>query len=158
MMRDHTTAQAGEQLSGERFSLSLNCLSFKGSLAASTPPARCERRSWGIFLCWTNLVCFMRRGCSGLPPACDEFSAYAANDNSYGNHPPGYGPSDKTRKCASTGAAYAWPASCKGYNSVGSTCNGAALCQAAGVPATATATCTASGWSVSNKCGGEERE
>jgi hypothetical protein len=124
-----------------------------------------------------DLLC---RSCAGkLPPACQTFdSAYPpqCNTRSYSLREQGstegyyggggggddYKGGDKPYKkqalqmfapvCASPGAAYAWVRQCVVTAQAGSTCTGAALCQPGGAITTALATCTATGWTVTNGC------
>jgi hypothetical protein len=139
------------------FSIPLDCLLISMRVCAHQPPCR---------------------SCAGkLPPACQNFdSSYPpqCNTRSYslieqGSTEGYYGGDDGDYKgsnvpykkqalqifapvCASPGAAYAWARQCIVTAQTGSTCTGAAYCQPGGAITTALATCTATGWTVTNGC------
>jgi hypothetical protein len=52
--------------------------------------------------------------------------------------------------CSSPGTRYVWSAECKKPTAVGGTCKGSTICQPGDATLTATATCTAAGWVMSD--------
>lgn len=103
-------------------------------------------RAVSICVLLPNAVCCsgtcVYRGCNGaLPPTCQ--THLPQTDYYHDDHPPA---------CASTGATYAWAANCANPTAVDGSCQGVALCPINGAAATATATCTAVGWVVTNNC------
>lgn len=92
------------------------------------------------------------KGCGGrLPPTtCDVASARAVPQRS-GRGP--LVPNDQqagSSICSSPGARYVWSAECEKPTAVGGTCKGSTICQPGDATLTATATCTAAGWVVSD--------
>lgn len=95
------------------------------------------------------------QGCGGqLPPTtCDATSTRGTPQHSSRsplvlNDPQGLA----TPTCSSPGARYAWSAKCEETTAVGETCKGSAICSPTDASTSATATCTASGWVVTDGC------